>query len=194
MKKWTRRRFMEASLTGSILAGGGAISAFSKMAGNPQPGAAQKPVRKLRPAELNVLKAAMDEMIPKNGAMPAASEAGGVEYLARLSGELPGLGDDLRRGLAALNHESRSRFGKSFAALSSEERVEILKHLEKSSPKTFTTLRDYTYEAYYIQPQVWKLLDYTLYPTNGAGPKMKPFDEAVLANVRRKPKYYREVD
>ena len=136
----------------------------------------------------------IDEIIPHSDGMPSATEAGGVEYLERLSAKLPAAGVELRGALSAINKQSRNQFSKSFAALSNPERVQILTHIEKSMPKTFTALRDYTYEAYYIQPRVWKLLDYTFYPTNGAGPRMKPFDEVVLANVRRKPKHYREVD
>lgn len=192
MKKWTRRGFIEAGLAGSILAGG-TLSALSKGA-DAGPEQIRRTGAKLRPSELKLLGVVIDEIIPYNDGMPSATEAGGVEYLERLSAKLPAAGVELRGALSAISKQSRSQFGKSFAALASAGRVQILTHIEKSMPKTFTSLRDYTYEAYYIQPRVWKLLDYTFYPTNGAGPKMKPFDEAVLANVRRKPKHYREVD
>jgi hypothetical protein len=65
---------------------------------------------------------------------------------------------------------------------------------KRTAPKCFSTLRDSVYEAYYIQPQVWKLIDYEFYPTDQPGPRMKPFDEAVLAQVRKLPKLYREVE
>ena len=32
-----------------------------------------------------------------------------------------------------------------------------------------------------------------LHPTNESGPHMKPFDDSVLAKVRKMPKLYREV-
>ena len=42
------------------------------------------------------------------------------------------------------------------------------------------------------QPQIWKLIGYEFYPTDHQGPHMKPFDESVLAEVMKKPKFYRE--
>jgi hypothetical protein len=57
----------------------------------------------------------------------------------------------------------------------------------------FKVLRDFTYEAYYLQPKVWKLIGYEFHPTNERGPSMKPFDESALGEVRKRPRYYREV-
>ena len=54
-------------------------------------------------------------------------------------------------------------------------------------------LRDLVYEAYYTQPRVWKLIGYEFNPTNEAGPHLKPFDESVLAQVKKMPRRYREV-
>jgi hypothetical protein len=71
--------------------------------------------------------------------------------------------------------------------------VDALKRLERRPPaELFATLRDFTYEAYYTRPKVWKLIGYEFYPTNQSGPRMEPFDEAVLAQVRKMPRLYRE--
>jgi hypothetical protein len=70
--------------------------------------------------------------------------------------------------------------------------VEALKQFEIENPAQFAILRDFVYEAYYTQPQIWKLIDYQFHATDQKGPHMKPFDEAVIAKVRNKPKFYRE--
>ena len=62
----------------------------------------------------------------------------------------------------------------------------------KENPAQFAVLRDFVYEAYYTQPQVWKLIDYQFHATDHEGPRMKPFDEAVIAKVRTKPVYFRK--
>jgi hypothetical protein len=95
--------------------------------------------------------------------------------------------------LASIEELSQERFQASFLSLSEEKRVAVLAALEKQDRENFGALRDYVYEAYYEQPQVWKLIGYTFYPTYNGGPTPEPFNEEILAEVRKKPKYYREV-
>jgi len=191
-RRWTRRRFLETGLKGSIVAGGVTAARMQAMTlaakQNPSP-----PVSGLGRAEQDILRAAMDQIIPAGDGMPAASAVGGVEYLNRLSSQHSDIRADLERSLTAVQQLCRHQLGKDFIAISQEDRLETLKRLEKQQPDTFTSLRDYVYESYYTQPQVWKLIGYEFYPTNAAGPKMKPFDESVLAEVKKMPKLYREV-
>ncbi len=146
----------------------------------------------LDPHTRHLLQAAMDEIIPAGDGMPAASEVGGINYLDRLMSRSPDIKKVLEESLAALYDVSRKQFGKDFVDLPRPDRVEALKKLEQQpTPEPFRTLRNYVYEAYYTQPKVWKLIGYEFYPTNRAGPRMKPFDESVLAEVRKKAKLYR---
>jgi hypothetical protein len=188
MKKgWTRRRFLETGLKGSIVVGSG-VRAATTFAVTPK-----TPVSGLAQAERELLRAAMDQIIPAGDGMPAASAVGGVDYLDRLARQAPDLRADLETSLTALQQLCRQQLGKDFTAISQEDQLEALKRLEKQQPVTFASLRDYVYESYYTQPQVWKLIGYEFYPTNAGGPKMKPFDESVLAKVKKMPKLYREV-
>ncbi len=212
-KKWSRRRFLEAGLRGSIVVGGGAVAEFAAAYRTSSVAAATlvqgKPGRatdgaappKSKPSPpgfdphaRDTVRAAMDEIVPATDGMPAASEVGGVEYLERLVGQTSELKRGFEKGLAALEEVSLKRFKKDFLSLRRSERVEALAELEKqAAPDFFVTLRDHVYEAYYTQPQVWKLVGYEFHPADQSGPRMKPFDEAVLAEVRKKPKFYREV-
>jgi hypothetical protein len=160
---WTRRQFVATS------AGSALVSQIK-----PAPATAAP----LDAAVQNHLRAVMDEIIPRQGNMPSASEAGGLEYFSALKQNEPAVAAEV---LAAFEKVRNS------APL-----VEALKQFETEDPKQFAVLRDFVYEAYYTQPQVWKLIGYEFYPTDHKGPHMKPFDEAVIAQVRTKPKYYRE--
>jgi hypothetical protein len=124
--------------------------------------------------------------------MPAASEVGGVDYLERMVPSVEGLLDQFRQGLAGLNAQSRKSASQPFAKLSHARRVEVLSALERESD-FFRVLRDFTYEAYYTRPEVWKRLGYESHLTDHPGPQMKPFDESALAQVRKRGKLYREV-
>ncbi len=191
-KKWTRRKFLETGLKGSLVVGGAV--------GGLRPAVAQRRVARpklpwpgLDARERESLRAAMDELIPSGDGMPSASEVGGVDYLERLARELPDFRRDLEKALTTLEEVSQKLHGKSFSSLSGAERVEVLEQFERrAAPKIFASLRDSVCEAYYTNPQVWKLVGYELYPTNQPGPHMKPFDETMLAEVRKRPRLYRE--
>ncbi len=191
--KWTRRRFLETGLRSSILVGSSAVTVFvpEKLRASSQ--VQQPSAQAFDPPTRELFRAAMDEIIPAGDGMPAASEVGGVEYLDRLAGQSPEVKKALEGSLAALEELTRKEFGKPFVSLSRGDRVKSLKKLEGQPPaEGFARLRDYVYEAYYTQPQVWKLIGYEFYPTNQAGPGMKPFDESVLDKVKKMPKLYRE--
>ncbi len=191
-KKWTRRKFLETSLKGSVIVGAGAIGAASRppliTASENQP-----PESPLARGNRETLRAAMDEIVPASDGMAAASEVGGVEYLERVARETPGIRKNLVKILSALENLSRKHSGTAFASLPGEKRVEALKDFEVESLQDFATLRDLVYESYYTNPKIWKLIGYEFHATNQSGPRMKPFDDAVLANVRKMPKLYREV-
>ena len=196
-RKWTRRGFLQTSLKGSM----GVGSAFAGMA-LPRQAARTRSLPKsddLAVAGFNklqreVLRCAMDEIIPATDGMPAASEVGGEEYLQRLAAQTPDIQRKLAKSLASLDALSQKQFGHGFANLSRAKRVEVLGKLEKlAEPQDFAVLRDFVYESYYLQLQVWKLIGYEFYPTNQGGPHLKPFDDSALAQVRKMGKLYREV-
>jgi hypothetical protein len=176
-RKRTRREFLGATTTAAIVT-------------SIQPARADV----LTPDERAALAAAMDEIIPATDGMPAASQVGSLDYLERVVPSLDGLLDQFRRGLAGLDAQSRKSSGQPFAKLSHAGRVEVLTALERdSSPDFFRLLRDFTYEAYYTRPEVWKRLGYEPHLTDHPGPHMKAFDESTLAQVRKRGKLYREV-
>lgn len=166
---WTRREFVEAGAAAALVV-------------SIQPVAAAV----FTEAERKVLRAAMDEMVPGVEGMPAASEAGSVDYIEQAAPQIEGLVVQLRAGLAKL--------GGRFADLPSTARVEMLKKVEnETDPEFFRALRDMVYEAYYTRPEVWRRLNYQPHPTDHSGPSMEPFDESVLEQARKRGKLYREV-
>jgi Gluconate 2-dehydrogenase subunit 3 len=192
-KRWTRRKFLESTLKSSIAAGG-ALGAGVVMPAEPRTvNQGQQNSDALDVQQRELLRVAMDEIIPAVDGMPAASEVGGVEYLTRIARGNPKIRKDLQKSLSTLAEFSRKQFGKEFTSLARPERVEALKKFEALRPRqNFVKLRDYVYEAYYTQPKVWKQLGYPFYPTNAAGPRMKPFDPSSLDGVRKIGKLYRE--
>ena len=194
MKKISRRRFLEAGAFSSIaMIGGMTVKLPVPQSQNEAPKQGSAP-SVLEGHERDLLRSAMDEIIPAGDGMPAASEVGSMNYLEQVAVQYPQVGKELQEGLQALDVLSRTRRQVSFSTLTHEQRVEILTALEEENASAFISLQKLVYEAYYTRPAVWKLIGYDFYPTDSMGPPVKKeWNDAVLDKVRTKPKGYREV-
>jgi Gluconate 2-dehydrogenase subunit 3 len=140
----------------------------------------------------NTLKTLMDLFIPASDGMPSASEAGGVTYLETLMQRNKDAARDITNGLHVAEAFSERSFNKPFKQLERNDQITVLKGMEDTALGVFDALRAYVYESYYAQPAIWKLIGYDLFPTEHRGPSLKPFDDSVVANVRKMPKLYRD--
>ncbi len=213
-KKLTRRKVLERGLKGSLIVLGGAArlvpgsveAIWARALEAQSEGSASKVLSTLERANL---EAAADGIIPATDPMPAASEVGAVGYIEVVLGDVGELREQIQTALTRLEQSSQSGHSRSFSKLGADERVKLLEAFEKESteegksgglfqsgsqPNLFVILRDLVYEAYYTSPEVWPKIGYEFHGTDAPGPDMKPFDESILENVRKKPKFYREVD
>ena len=150
---------------------------------NPEPSAG------LSAEESSLLRSVIDEIIPAADGMPAASEVGSLEYLDQLVREHSEVRAELETGLSRLASVSVDALAAPFTGCSPTQRVQALSEMEKRAPREFAILRDYTYEAYYTRPQVWRLIGYD---GNSAKDQRGDFD-ALLAPVRAMHGLYRRV-
>jgi hypothetical protein len=139
------------------------------------------------------LQTAMDLIIPASDGMPSATEAGGLAYLERLMQQDKDVADDVAKALTVAEAFSQRAFQRSFGDLQKQEQIAVLKEMENSTGDVFDRLRAYVYESYYEQPAIWRLIGYENYPTDHMGPHLAPFDDSLVANVRKMPKLYRDV-
>src|SRR5689334_426038 len=75
--------------------------------------------------ELVTLTALVDTIIPRTDT-PGASDAGVPAYIDRRLQAGPQLAERVRAGLRALDADSRSKYGVTFSALTSAQRIELL--------------------------------------------------------------------
>ena len=184
---WTRRKFIETSILSQIAISSGILSQLYSCAPD------DKSVKVLNPALQKILKSAMDEIIPAGDGMPAASETGGLNYLLNLLARLPDEAKKLSLDLTGFNNFCNEKFKKDFTEITSDERTSLLQVQEKENATFFNQLRDYTYESYYLSPQVWKLIGYEPHPTLSSGPLMDAFDEKLLKRVQSLPKLFKDI-
>jgi gluconate 2-dehydrogenase gamma chain len=136
-----RRRFLEAAVAAG--AAGSAVSCGGK-------GGAW---RVLTDEEAETAAAVCDQFIPADE-FPGAAQAGAVDYIDRqLSGHFRKHREAYRKGLAALNANSRQRFGKRFAEIPPERQIELLKAAEKAKNPFFALILSHTMQSYYGDPR-----------------------------------------
>jgi|SRR5215472_2825456 len=141
----------------------------------------------LGPGQLQILAAAIDEIIPKGEGMPSATEAGGLKYLQYLGWQHPTIQEEIVAFLETLQQAASARFAKEFPSLQHEQRVQLLTNLEIDRRSGFAGFVGYVYEAYYTRPQVQGALSCSKALANADEL------ELLLAPVRNMKRLYREV-
>ena len=132
---------------------------------------------RLAPADRRRLRAAVDTIIPAEGHMPAASAVGGVAYLEGMAARDTAFRALLVDGLRALDTRSMAQLEKS------------------DTPAGFVAaLRDAIYEAYYSNPEVWKLVGYRFRSGPRRTATLEPFEPQRVARVRGMGRLYRETN
>ena len=149
-------------------------------------------IQPVPPEATTNLATIMDLLIPESDGMPSATQAAGLPYLQALMHRDKDVATDISKALEVAEAFSMRSFQKPFGSLAPQDQIAVLTRMESTALGVFDLLRAYVYESYYLQPGIWKLIGYELYPTDHAGPHMKPFDESLVANVRKMPKLYRE--
>jgi len=107
--------------------------------------AAAQPVL-LTPSEFECLKALAETIIPRTDT-PGAIDAGVPTQIDRRLASNPQLAETFRSGLAALDADARSRFGAAFAALTAQQKIDLL--TPRVEDPFFRTVKDMTVDAYY---------------------------------------------
>lgn len=185
---WTRRNFSRAVLYTQFML---ACGVFSVSSGCRKSGGKSQNTldEKLR----GILTMAMDEIIPSSTSMPSASDAGGLNYIENILAENPELVQPLVLVLTEINSIAGSTMNQPYINLDRAGRIAVLESLENSKPEWFQMLRNFVYESYYINTEVWAKIGYQPYPTASTGPVMEPFDEGLLARVKQRPLSFKHI-
>jgi hypothetical protein len=133
----------------------------------------------------DLLAAVLDHLLPANGALPAAGELGlaaQVEEAVQTRPQVGTLLDELPDG---------------FVELADGAQDGILRGLEQRAPASFTELVELVYSAYYTDQRVLEHIEqstgYPARPPQPEGYELEPFDDAVLATIRRRGPLFRTV-
>ena len=141
----------------------------------------------LSPAQRALLADALDQIIPREGDLAGAGEAGAADHVDGVLERSPELRRAFLSGLAALDAGI-----KPFDSLSTDEKVSRMRGVETTHPDFFTTLVRETYAGYYSNPAVVEALGLDPAPPQPIGYVLDPFDFGLLDNPMKLGKLYKD--
>ena len=166
-----RRKFLEV---GIVAAAAGSLVSCGRTGGGPY-------WRFFTAAEARTVDAITEQIIPAD-TEPGASQASVVNFIdLQLTKHYRKHRDAYRKGIAGVEAASRSRFGKSFTELATEQRTEVLTEIEEKAGEFFALIRAHTMQGYYGDPRhggnrdevSWKMLGLPTPPVRGRVPYEK---------------------
>jgi Gluconate 2-dehydrogenase subunit 3 len=136
-----------------------------------------------------VLASVLDEIIPPSddGRFPGAGQLGLTAYIDAALQKTPELWSMTTQGLLDLDTLARSRHASAFAALSRQDKLQLLNEWGFVLPLTL-----HAYTGYYQHPRIVQALGLEARPPHPKGYHMEPNDLSLLDVVRRRPKLFRE--
>ncbi len=172
----------------------------------------------LPPAQLALLTAIQDRLIPRDGDRPGAGEAGGAVRVKSYITEHPEWGADILTALEVIHVAAERTLALRaasvsggpptastsalipngdtgrlpFLALTDDERDAVLQGVEASHPRPFQRLLRLTYNAYYTDPSVRRAHGFEPDPPQPGGYAIPPFDESRLDHIKRRGKLWRD--
>ena len=139
-----------------------------------------------------LLKDVINRIVPAEGEFPGAGDMGVVEYLDRVAGESTALTALFLPGLAHIEIAASRAGGKGFGGLSVEERDRVLRQVEQEHPDFFSALVQQTYNGYYTNPTIYRLVGPEAHDPQSKTGQVRPFDPQLLDGVRKLGRVYRE--
>jgi hypothetical protein len=141
-----------------------------------------------------MLACVLDLLIPpsRDGRLPGAGEAGVGARVDAVAQRDAGFQQLVATGLAALDEHARAAGAAAFADLAPEARLAALHAIAAAHAAFVPALLFHTYAGYYMEPRVVAALGVASHPPFPKGFALAPFDEALLARVKKREKLYRD--
>lgn len=133
---------------------------------------------------------ALDRLIPPQGKMPGAGEAGTADYIDGITVGSAQLARLLSDGLQDIEIAA-AEFGSSFEDLNGDQQDEVLREVESASPGFFDALVRHTYNGYYSNPKVVEALGLDPRPPQPRGNRVERGDLTSLQVVVERGQAYR---
>ena len=135
----------------------------------------------------------LNRLVPAGNGFPAAGDLGVVEYLDSVVGPSVVLRRRFTEGMARIEIASQKEGRAGFADLPDDRKDDVLRQVESGLPDFFTSLVKQTYNGYYTNATVLKLLGPEVRPPQPLGHDLEPGDLSLLEDVKKRGRAYRLV-
>ena len=144
-------------------------------------------------SQASLLAEVINRIIPAEDGFPSAGDLGLTSYIDVAVGNSTLLKKLFLEGLSQIEIEAHKSKSKDFKDLAPEEKDRLLRGVEQERPEFFRVLVQQTYNGYYTNPTIFPLIGYEGHPPQPTGYPMKPFDQSLLDNVRKRAPLYRQM-
>lgn len=140
-----------------------------------------------------LMTAVLNQIIPADEKYPAAGDLDVMSHIDRAVVKQVTLRRLFLEGLYLLEQRAVAWYGVNFAALDSDQQIEVLHGVEKESADFFSALIKHTYNGYYTNKKVLELCGASTLPPQPGGHEVEMGDLSSLESVKARGKLYREV-
>lgn len=147
--------------------------------------------RFLSQSQRSLATAVLDRLIPPQGDMTGAGEAGTADYLDSIAAGSTQLARLFSGGFQDIEIAA-VQLGSSFEELSGDQQDEVLRGVETDNSEFFDALVRHTYNGYYSNPKVVELLGLDPRPPQPRGNRVERGDLSSLEVVVERGQAYRD--
>jgi len=142
--------------------------------------------------QIQLLKAALNRIIPPGGDFPGAGDLDILDHLDRVACASPRARRMFVEGVRLIALESERRHGTPFADLSPGDQDTVLRHVETNQRAFFEAFVSEVYQAYYSHRVIVALLGLEVRPPQPLGHPLPPFDATVTRPPAGRGALYRQ--
>ena len=143
-------------------------------------------------AQIELVTAILNRIIPANEKLPGAGEIA-VDYLDEAISGSSRLKRIFSHGLFQLEIDAYRLFSEVFPSLTGEQMDSVLRMVEADEAEFFDLLLRQTYNGYYIDPRIVKLLGLEARPPQPLGYKVDQGNITLIEKVKNRGLTYRKL-
>ena len=147
----------------------------------------------LSPAQRALLAEVINRIIPAKDKLPGAGDLGIAAFIENVAANKPELTRLLNDGLAKISVAAGQDSAGGFESLSTMAKDELLRSIEAASPAFFDQLVLQTYNGYYTNPEVFKLIGYNVPTLAPPGTQPELLDTSLLDQQRKREPFWKKV-
>src|SRR5262245_59031144 len=145
----------------------------------------------LNEAHWELMRAALNRIVPASGAFPGAGDLGIMSYVDAQIGRSAELRRLFARGVTQIDITSQELYTQEFRNLAEHQQDTVLRRVEAHNSEFFTALVTYTYSGYYSHSLIVRLLGLESHPPQPRGHELEPLDLSLLDRMKQRKPLYR---